>query len=998
MSLNQPSDWPEPLDDDTPPGLKPFDGETTASLEDTSDIPAPDSFPRFGPPRPARPIRSRSGCWLPVLGMGLIVLALVVVALLLPPFNLWDTIEDEINGAEQDDSDVETIGGLTFQTLSADEPRLEADGLVIEAAPESLGAPFGVSVVALAPADYLAGQVPSAGWACETDLPPRHALASPVYSLAQNGTPPDRLTLHVSTLPEAAGEGVLALYNWNAAHEAWEFVPAQPTEDAGTLSAEVSYLPRCVAIFRGGEARAAGVTLGLSDTFSPDVLAANVRIYPAGMRPTTTGALQGVLAAGFETGQSYAVIPLIQNFSDPMVVDVATVRRILENPGLRQEHARQLAAFVARDNSGFAGVMIDYRDIPADLRDSYSAFVRHLAELLHGRDRTLTIVLPAPLYDANTQDWDPGAYDWRALGLAADEIVVRLPLDPRAYQPDGMVQRLADWAATQVSPAKLLLGLSALSVEDQGEGIVAPIALDAALTYLGEVALEPGDAIQPGETVTARLESPGGVVAETGRDETFQTSYVRYLDAQGNVLRTMWITDPAALYYRLTLATTNNLGGVVVRDLLAPGVVPGLDEALLAFRLGESGEMATFEPQVAWTVQAGEVIVLQETGAPVGSASVAVAAAPTPTPPPAEATEAAPADAAPAGTAEPTDAAPAANEMPVAAASTGEAGPIPTVDPTILATGNPGDAFEVGGTIETFNANSVLPAGRTHLDWVQMRVDFRLGDDPEGQRRKIENAQANGFKILLTVVGDPAELASADREAYITQYADFVGRLALMNVDGIEVWRGMNVESGWPLGQIDPQAYVRLLGFAYNTIKTARPSALVITGAPVPVTDAGEGGRGDAAWNDDAYLQALAEAGAAQYADCVGVQYTLGATAPAATSGDPRGDAAIYYFGPAVARAHDALGGALPVCLTALGYFSPEGLDTSPAGFEWASGITAAQQAEWLTAAVQAAQADERIRLLIIWNLDVTGDAAGYAVIRPGGACPACEALAPVLE
>ena len=43
MSLNQPSDWPEPLDDDTPPGLKPFDGETTASLEDTSDIPAPDS-------------------------------------------------------------------------------------------------------------------------------------------------------------------------------------------------------------------------------------------------------------------------------------------------------------------------------------------------------------------------------------------------------------------------------------------------------------------------------------------------------------------------------------------------------------------------------------------------------------------------------------------------------------------------------------------------------------------------------------------------------------------------------------------------------------------------------------------------------------------------------------------------------------------------------------------------------------------------------------------
>lgn len=40
-----------------------------------------------------------------------------------------------------------------------------------------------------------------------------------------------------------------------------------------------------------------------------------------------------------------------------------------------------------------------------------------------------------------------------------------------------------------------------------------------------------------------------------------------------------------------------------------------------------------------------------------------------------------------------------------------------------------------------------------------------------------------------------------------------------------------------------------------------------------------------------------------------------------------------------------------------------------------------------------------RVKLLIVWNVDFrTYDAndpqAGYAIIRPGGGCPACDAIA----
>jgi hypothetical protein len=39
-----------------------------------------------------------------------------------------------------------------------------------------------------------------------------------------------------------------------------------------------------------------------------------------------------------------------------------------------------------------------------------------------------------------------------------------------------------------------------------------------------------------------------------------------------------------------------------------------------------------------------------------------------------------------------------------------------------------------------------------------------------------------------------------------------------------------------------------------------------------------------------------------------------------------------------------------------------------------------------------------KIRLMIVWNVDFSGGEGGdpqaaYAIIRPGGVCPACDAL-----
>ena len=549
-------------------------------------------------------VRGCNGYMVALAAMSVIVLGMIILALFLPPFSLWNAIDNRLSGDEKatTDSGVQIVDGLAFVALNSEVPQVSNDGLTVAVPQGQFAGPFGVYTSVLAPAGYLAGNTPETGWFCDTLLPPGHALASPVYSLAQIGTTPVHLTVQIAALPDAASDpAALELDVWNADDQVWDFVAAG-ADESGTISADLTYLPRCLAIFRQApSSRRAGVTLGLRDHFTPDMMAADVQLYPGSLRPTLTGALQVVLAPGFQTGQGYDVLPLLQNFDDPAVIDAATVQRILENTTLRTEHARQIAAFVLSD-PGYTGVVIDYREIPPDLREPYSAFLRDLAELLHGQGRTLTVVLPFPADTANT-----GAYDWLAIGRAADEVVVTGPLDPLAYVPDGPVDQMLDWAATQVSRGNLALGLDALSVEDQGDGVFAPVGFSAALSYLGDVALDVSGPVESGQAVTARL---NGARAEFGKDETAQTAYVRYLDADGNPLRTMWMTGQDALYFRMQRATAHQLGGVMVRNLMSPDVVPGLDTALLAYRLDQP-LVAAPDSGFEWVVLDGDSVVAQ---------------------------------------------------------------------------------------------------------------------------------------------------------------------------------------------------------------------------------------------------------------------------------------------------------------------------------------------------------------------------------------------------
>lgn len=313
-------------------------------------------------------------------------------------------------------------------------------------------------------------------------------------------------------------------------------------------------------------------------------------------------------------------------------------------------------------------------------------------------------------------------------------------------------------------------------------------------------------------------------------------------------------------------------------------------------------------------------------------------------------------------------------------------------NPPPVVSGRVGGGFELGGQVRDLNDSTANYMRRAGMKWVKHQAT--MGDGSAGL---IGQAHAKGFKVLFSVIGARNSILD---DGYQNSYAGFVADLAGAGADAIEVWNEENIDREWPTGQISPPLYVKLLAKAYNAIKSRNRNTIVIIGAPAPT--GGESYWGvDRAWNDDRYVAGLARAGAGNYADCVGVHYNEGIVSPYRRSGDPRGDNyPTRYFSSMLARGLS--GFRLPACFTELGFLSPEGYGSLPGGFEWAKDVTVNQQAQWLAEAAVLASNSGRVRLMIVFNIDFSGFGAdpqgGYAMVRPGGGCPACDTLGKVVR
>lgn len=321
---------------------------------------------------------------------------------------------------------------------------------------------------------------------------------------------------------------------------------------------------------------------------------------------------------------------------------------------------------------------------------------------------------------------------------------------------------------------------------------------------------------------------------------------------------------------------------------------------------------------------------------------------------------------------------------------------VPAPAPVVpVANTAPVRGFAYGGHIAGFNDGTFNWMRYAGMTWLKKQIRYYDGQNPNDIASTINQAHAAGFRILIGLVGDKNDLT---RDGYFGRYASFAGGLAALGADAIEVWNEPNLDREWTNGDINPARYTELLRQSYNAIKANNSNTLVISAAPAPT--GAEAAFPGAVMNDDRYIRGMADAGAVNYMDCIGVHYNEGIMPPTATFGDPR-EPSNYFtrYLPSMINVYSStFRGARPLCFTELGYLTPEGYGSLPPNFSWASNVTLAQQAAWVDGAVTYSRNSGRVRIVIIWNMDFRGGGddpmGGYAIIRPDGTCPACDALA----
>lgn len=166
-----------------------------------------------------------------------------------------------------------------------------------------------------------------------------------------------------------------------------------------------------------------------------------------------------------------AVLPLIRATGVPVlpsITDGMPARRmaaVLASTTTRTAFVNQIVALVTTE--GYDGIDLDFEKFAfsdgsstwATTRPSWVAFVKQLYAALHAKNKMLSITTP-PLYTPTTGYW---VYDWAGIANHVDRLRVMTydystasagPIAPYAW-----VSKVAAFAATQVAPGKIQIGV-----------------------------------------------------------------------------------------------------------------------------------------------------------------------------------------------------------------------------------------------------------------------------------------------------------------------------------------------------------------------------------------------------------------------------------------------------------------------------------------------------------------------------------------------------------
>ncbi|NJM39259.1 MAG: hypothetical protein HC853_00095 [Anaerolineae bacterium] len=322
---------------------------------------------------------------------------------------------------------------------------------------------------------------------------------------------------------------------------------------------------------------------------------------------------------------------------------------------------------------------------------------------------------------------------------------------------------------------------------------------------------------------------------------------------------------------------------------------------------------------------------------------------------------------------------------------------------TISSPAQAGDSvlFEVGDQVDASHLSHLSLMHRSGM--ARMRVQVVADEGVPDISWIIRDwARPNRLKLLISLIRNRD---AVNDPAYADSYAAIAAGVARQGANAIKVWNEPNLGREWP--GINPFADMNLLAKAYAAIKQANRKTWVIGAGIAAYADTRE--CGPEVCGSPLFFRGMQMAAAklrsesTPFVDWIGVYFNIGTTAPLALKGSSFSGKYTSYLHNVITNTSSFFRGELPLCFTELGYVSGEGVGGLPDNFGWARGITLRNQAEWLGQAATMLAASGKVRLMIVWNINLSSDdqadpQSAYAIVRPDGSCLACGTIKSVMQ
>ncbi|WP_255298574.1 glycosyl hydrolase family 18 protein [Brevibacillus dissolubilis] len=261
---------------------------------------------------------------------------------------------------------------------------------------------------------------------------------------------------------------------------------------------------------------------------------------------TTTGAIAGTVPAdGVSLANSKGVkaYAAVSNHGAGGAFDKDLARKVITDPVVRQTTINNILNLVKNNN--YRGVNIDFEDMYASDRPSYTQFISELATTMRANGFSTIVSVMAKTSDSPTSAW-VGTFDYAALGQAADKIQVMTYDENGPWGAPGpvaskpWVEKVIQYTVSQIPSTKVLIGLPAYGYDWN--------------TTAGT-----------GKAVTWK--SMPNLISSTGAtpqwDATAQSPYFTYKATDGTS-HTVWYENSESIKVKTKLVNQYNLGGVSV--------------------------------------------------------------------------------------------------------------------------------------------------------------------------------------------------------------------------------------------------------------------------------------------------------------------------------------------------------------------------------------------------------------------------------------------------